>query len=387
MKIGAVIAAAGRSTRMCQCKQRMKLGAFTMLQRVILNFKSAGIDEIAVVTGYQAELIEHEIWNLGVTILRNPDYAATQMFDSAKIGLSYLQHRCDKILFCPADIPLFSAATVKKLAASEEKLVIPVYQESNGHPILIASELIPEILAYEGSGGLKGALEGLGTERIRLPIEDEGILMDADTKEDFKRLEALYRRREEDLGQRPPVFLSQEEMEQLFCTYRTPEPVRKHMKAVAEFLEQILDQLERRGETQWYSGWDAATARKLLIQAALVHDLVRDRKCHAKEGARILRNMGRAEIADLVEAHHDLPEGEWNRLSPKSLLFYADKRVMEDSMVSLEERFRASRQRCKCREAIEKHERLYRQSVEIEKQLRLCDRLSEGLDDNPAAAV
>ncbi|MDO4328761.1 MAG: nucleotidyltransferase family protein [Lachnospiraceae bacterium] len=192
MKVGAVIVAAGMSTRMKQCKQRMKIGAFTMAQQVIMNFKAAGVDEIVVVTGYQAEQIEHEIWNLGVTILRNPDYATTQMFDSAKLGLSYLQNYCDRILFCPVDVPLFSSATVKMLLDADGALIFPVCRETIGHPIILDSKLVPLILQYKGQRGLKGALDSLEIKPVRISIEDEGILMDADTKEDFKQLTALY---------------------------------------------------------------------------------------------------------------------------------------------------------------------------------------------------
>ncbi|MDO4328760.1 MAG: histidine phosphatase family protein [Lachnospiraceae bacterium] len=175
----------------------------------------------------------------------------------------------------------------------------------------------------------------------------------------------------EKIGYKPSAFLDREEMGRLFQKYQTSEPVKRHMEAVADFLGRMVDHLEKSGETDWRSGWDAASAKDILIQSALVHDLVRDRKCHAIEGAKVLRSAGYEEIADLVEVHHGLPDREWEILSPKSLLFYADKRVMEDSVVSLDERFQASRVKCKCREAFDKHERLYMQSVEIEKRLRL----------------
>ena len=50
MKAGAVIVAAGMSTRMKQFKQMMKIGNFTMAERVVINFKRAGIQDIVMVT-------------------------------------------------------------------------------------------------------------------------------------------------------------------------------------------------------------------------------------------------------------------------------------------------------------------------------------------------
>lgn len=54
MKAGAVIVAAGMSTRMKQFKQMMKIGNFTMAERVVINFKRAGIQDIVMVTGYRS---------------------------------------------------------------------------------------------------------------------------------------------------------------------------------------------------------------------------------------------------------------------------------------------------------------------------------------------
>ena len=51
MSIGAVIVAAGMSTRMKDFKQLMKIGDLTMAERVIVNFRRAGVKDIVMVTG------------------------------------------------------------------------------------------------------------------------------------------------------------------------------------------------------------------------------------------------------------------------------------------------------------------------------------------------
>ncbi|MGN0373766.1 MAG: NTP transferase domain-containing protein [Enterocloster sp.] len=193
MQTGAVIVAAGMSTRMKQFKQLMKIGDFTMAERVIMNFKQARVEEIAVVTGFQAEILEDRLRTAGVTFLRNERYASTQMLDSAKIGLSHFLGCCDRILFCPVDVPMFSSETVKKLLKCRGKLVIPVHHEVTGHPILMEQSLLPEILKYNGERGLKGALDSLDTDPVYVAVEDAGAVMDADTGEEFERLLHLYR--------------------------------------------------------------------------------------------------------------------------------------------------------------------------------------------------
>jgi molybdate transport repressor ModE-like protein len=110
------------------------------------------------------------------------------MFDSVKIGLSYLLDKCDKVLFTPVDVPLFTAKTVKTILDSGAPLAVPMCEGKQGHPILIGNELIPEILADCGEMGLKGAMDRCSVPLQRIDVEDFGTIHDADTPEDFSAL-------------------------------------------------------------------------------------------------------------------------------------------------------------------------------------------------------
>ena len=178
MQIGAVIVAAGMSSRMGDFKPMLNIGSISM----------AGVTKIAVVTGYNAPLLERHLANSGLVFLRNEDYASTQMFDSAKIGLAYLRDKCERILFTPVDIPLFTAMTVTELIESGAELCCPVCEGRTGHPLLIASSLVDAILADSGEGGLQGAIARCGAEMLQIPVEDPGVLHDADTPADYKAL-------------------------------------------------------------------------------------------------------------------------------------------------------------------------------------------------------
>lgn len=192
MKIGAVIVAAGMSAQMRDFKELMKTGELSMAERVVLNFHRAGVKEIVMVTGYQGKLVEKSLQHCGITFLRNEHYERTQMLDSAKIGLEYLKNRCDRVLFCPVDVPFFTETTVEKLLKARGKLIVPVYQEKTGHPIRIDSGLIPGILEYKGNQGLKGALDSLSVKPVELWIDDEGAVTDAEKKEDYRHLVEIH---------------------------------------------------------------------------------------------------------------------------------------------------------------------------------------------------
>ncbi len=188
MNTAALIVAAGMSSRMGDFKPLLNIGSISIAQRVVATFRQAGVDRIVMITGYNAAALERHLAGNGVVFLRNEDYASTQMFESACIGLDYLQDKCDRVLFTPVDIPLFTAATVRALLETDAPLACPAVGDQTGHPTLIGAELIPAILADPGDRGLRGALERCGARMLRVPVEDRGILHDADTPEDYQTL-------------------------------------------------------------------------------------------------------------------------------------------------------------------------------------------------------
>ena len=190
--IGAVIVAAGMSSRMGDFKPMLNIGAISIAQRIVATLRQAGAQHIVVVTGFNADMLERHLSGNGLVFLRNDDYASTDMFTSAKIGLAYLQDKCDALLFTPVDIPLFTADSVRALIAAQAEITIPVYGGEEGHPIFLASHLVPSLLQWSGDGGLRDALKALDVDICHVPVRDAGILHDADTPQDYQALLAYH---------------------------------------------------------------------------------------------------------------------------------------------------------------------------------------------------
>lgn len=188
MHTGALIVAAGMSSRMGSFKPMLNIGSISVAQRVIATFRQAGIGKIVMVTGFNATALERHLAGNDLIFLRNERYESTQMFDSVKIGLEYMKDKCDRILFTPVDVPLFTADTVRRILESGEQLACPFCQGETGHPLLIAEPLFERILAHDGQGGLKGAVDRCGAELKHIPVDDVGTIRDADTPEDFSAL-------------------------------------------------------------------------------------------------------------------------------------------------------------------------------------------------------
>lgn len=192
METGAVVVAAGMSSRMGDFKPMLSIGSISVAQRVVATLKQAGAARVVVVTGYNAEELERHLASSGVVFLRNENYRTTHMFDSALIGLRYLRDKCRQVLFTPVDIPLFTAATVDALLESGAELACPVCGGSRGHPILMSADVIDRVLEDSGEGGLDGALSRCGVPMTLVEVDDAGILHDADTPEDYRELLRMH---------------------------------------------------------------------------------------------------------------------------------------------------------------------------------------------------
>ena len=289
MTNAALIVAAGMSSRMVDFKPLLNIGSISIAQRVVATFQQAGVEKIVMVTGYNATLLERHLSGNGVVFLRNENYRTTQMFDSVCIGLRYLRDKCDRLLFTPVDIPLFTAATVRALLETDAPLACPAVDGETGHPTLIAASLFDRILADRGDQGLRGALERCGAELTRVPVEDRGILYDADTPEDYK---ALLKYHNEQLVR--PVLSVSLAREKVFFDSR------------AAMLLQLIDETQsvrlacQRMQMSYSSGWNVIRT----LESQLSRTLIRRSQGGAGGGKSSLTEDGKLLLAR-YEAYSD----------------------------------------------------------------------------------
>lgn len=188
MKIGALITAAGLSSRMGTFKPLLPYKDTTIIGHVIELLKKAGAEPVVVVSGYRADELKSHLEGLKVEVVENTEYASTQMFDSVKMGLRALAGKCDRVAFMPVDVPDISPELVRRIFEIEGKIVRPVYRGRPGHPVMLDASLIEEICGYQGERGLRGAMEATGYEIVEPEAEDDGIYNDLDTPEDYRNL-------------------------------------------------------------------------------------------------------------------------------------------------------------------------------------------------------
>ncbi len=279
MDTGAVVVAAGMSSRMGDFKPMLSIGSISVAQRVVATLKQAGAARVVVVTGYNAEELERHLASSGVVFLRNENYRTTHMFDSALIGLRYLRDKCRQVVFTRGDIPLFTAATVDALLTSGAELACPVCGGTRGHPILMSANVIDRVLEDSGESGLDGALSRCGVPMTLVEVDDPGILHDADTPEDYRELLRMHNSQ----LTRPVVQVS-------ICREKRFLDPRVAMLLTLTDETQSVRAACQRMQLSYSSGWNAIN----LLEAELGYPVVARTQGGQRGGRSSLTEKGRA---------------------------------------------------------------------------------------------
>lgn len=187
--IGAVILAAGYSTRMGQLKALMHLDGISMLQRNISLFSQTDFQNIWVVAGYEKEQVRSAIKDKHVETVLNPDFSKG-MFTSIQAGLGAAKDCETGCFLMPVDFPLVKIETLESLIEAVErhpdKFVVPTFHGKKGHPLFIPTKYIDAILTYSGPNGLKGITDTHREDFYLVPVEDEGVVLDVDDPPAFE---------------------------------------------------------------------------------------------------------------------------------------------------------------------------------------------------------
>jgi molybdenum cofactor cytidylyltransferase len=190
-RIAALILAAGTSSRMGEAKQLLRLGESTLLGQVLENVRSSRVNEVVLVLGHAAEAIKEQIDTENLRVVINESYQQG-MGTSLRAGLAALPPGVDGALIALADQPFVRAQTLDLLidqyGRSNAQIVIPTYKGFRGNPVLLDRSVFSEVMALTGDIGCRAIfgnhLEGI----VKLPVEDIGILLDMDSKDDFELL-------------------------------------------------------------------------------------------------------------------------------------------------------------------------------------------------------
>jgi CTP:molybdopterin cytidylyltransferase MocA len=167
--------------------------ADTFLSRIVRTFQDAGVEDVVVVVGHEADEVRGSLESRGLhpRIVLNPAFETGQ-FSSVLAGLNAIDRPgVTAMLLSLVDVPFVSAGTVRvvleRYRQKHAPIVRPVRGELHGHPVLIERSLFTALRAADPSSGAKTVVRAHVSPAGDVPIEDEGAFCDVDTPDDYAR--------------------------------------------------------------------------------------------------------------------------------------------------------------------------------------------------------
>lgn len=194
--IPAVVLAAGKSTRIGgRTKALLAVSdRDTFLSRIVRTFREAGVEEVVIVAGHEAERVVSAVTGgrLEARVVVNPHFESGQ-FSSVLAGLRTIDRPgVVAMLLTLVDVPMVSAETVRAVLRryhdTHAPIVRPVSGGLHGHPVLIDRALFGVLRAADPAAGAKPVVRAHVSPAGDVEVEDAGAFADVDTPKDYENL-------------------------------------------------------------------------------------------------------------------------------------------------------------------------------------------------------
>jgi molybdenum cofactor cytidylyltransferase len=186
----AIILAAGSSRRMGSQKLVLPYAESTIIETVIDNVLRSNVDHVLVVLGANHEKIRNTIGDKPVRFCHNQGHE-NGMLSSVICGMKNLPDDTGSALIFLGDQPgIPPAVTNAVIEAYNENLkgiVIPVYNHRRGHPLLVDMKYRKKMESIDLEEGLRTLRHHFPEDVLEVEVDEAGILVDIDTKEDYKK--------------------------------------------------------------------------------------------------------------------------------------------------------------------------------------------------------
>ena len=191
--IVGIILSAGESKRMGTPKQLLPWGKTIILQQVIDNAAASHLEQVILVLGSRAGEIADKITLSPKThIVINKDYQEG-MSSSVICGIKNAPAGAVAFMLLLGDQPFINPAIINRVLDEYQKskygIVIPVYNDKRGHPVIFAAKYKPELLDLADQGA-KAVVNNHSGDIFEIPLDRPEILSDIDTPQDYQQAKA-----------------------------------------------------------------------------------------------------------------------------------------------------------------------------------------------------
>ena len=189
--LAALILAAGESKRMGTPKALLQHEGRTFLERLLVAARHPQIAITRVVLGCHSEQVQAKLQLVPSSIVLNPEWAKGQL-SSVQAGLKALPTgTTDGAILFLVDHPFVSSRLVDTLIGqfyrSNKSIVLPVFREKRGHPVIFSSTLYDELLAAPADVGARAVVWAHASEVLEVPTEEEGVVLNLNDPDALRR--------------------------------------------------------------------------------------------------------------------------------------------------------------------------------------------------------
>ncbi len=190
--VGAVILAAGGSSRLGQPKQLLSFQSESLMRRAVRSAHEAGCTCLVVVAGHARERIEIELRGTPAVVVENTEWQRG-LGTSVRCGLRHLlssRPEIDAAVLLACDQPFLDASVIGSLierqANSGKPIVASSYASTLGVPALFHRSCFESLFALPDDSGAKMLIESRSADVAQIDFEKGAV--DIDTPADFEQL-------------------------------------------------------------------------------------------------------------------------------------------------------------------------------------------------------
>ncbi len=192
-QIGGLILAAGKGQRFGGPKILLDWGGIPVIRRIALTAILSGLSPVVLVLGAYTNEVYPYVQDLPLIVIENSEWQNGQSTSFIK-GINVLSGRVGGVVTLLADQPHIPADIIKKIIRTHQTqsypIIIPTVKGRRANPVLFDRITFPEINKISGDVGGRVLFSQFNV--FELPLQDEGLILDIDTPEDYQRLKNAY---------------------------------------------------------------------------------------------------------------------------------------------------------------------------------------------------
>jgi molybdenum cofactor cytidylyltransferase len=169
-------------------KLLLPFGETTVVEAVVRAALDSRVDGTLVVLGADREKVKDALKSYPLSFTVNANYTQG-MLSSIQAGFASLPGEAEAAVLMLGDQPAVPSEVIDDLVCNYREngrgIVIPVYGERRGHPILVETAYRREIMALDPEVGLRQLIQAHPEDILEVEVASPAVLADMDLPDDY----------------------------------------------------------------------------------------------------------------------------------------------------------------------------------------------------------